>query len=285
MCCGCKDGDVLLWHPTLSACGECLGRRCGDQGWARRLARRCNDCCNWYLTVRFDDRRNHRRHVIDWQEHHGHSHQEHFSDHGPHPVCRRCGGGAAVCCIPAQWYASRPAQLRVRLSCTTSRSRRRLMSLCVSKALSLFTIPSTRHDVQPRACAIHDALIVPLFAVIYRLNPTHHAYKGYIETQPSRPVSEKMLGLCQEVADTQNRLCAVLSKYATLLHETRHLPRRLSDLYMMLRLPRTSMAEKPLPFHQLSYRYDSGAERGHESSFCNPEDQELGLAPRGYDCY
>jgi hypothetical protein len=42
------------------------------------------------------------------------------------------------------------------------------MSLCVSNALSLFTVPSTRHDVQPRACAIHDALIVPLFASIDR---------------------------------------------------------------------------------------------------------------------
>ena len=27
--------------------------------------------------------------VVDWQEHHGYGHQEHFSDHGPYPVCRR----------------------------------------------------------------------------------------------------------------------------------------------------------------------------------------------------
>src|SRR4029450_8490835 len=77
-----------------------------------------------------------------------------------HPLWAAGGGGGAAVYV-------------TRLSCITSRSRRRLMSLCVSKALSLFTVPSTRHDVQPRACAIHDALIVPLFAAIYRINPTH----------------------------------------------------------------------------------------------------------------
>ena len=53
------------------------------------------------------------------------------------------------------------------------------------QALSLFTVPSTRHDVQPRACAIHDALIVPLFAAIYRLTLHIMLYKGYIETRPA----------------------------------------------------------------------------------------------------
>src|SRR5262245_3989281 len=56
----------------------------------------------------------------------------------------------------------------------------------------------------------------------------------------------------------QNRLCAVLSKYATLLHETCHLPRRLSDLCIMLRLLRTSMAEKP----SLSINYHTGTIQG-----------------------
>lgn len=54
------------------------------------------------------------------------------------------------------------------------------MSLCVSKALSLFTVPSTRHDVQPRAGAIHAAHIVPLFAAIYLIKATYLVYKGYI---------------------------------------------------------------------------------------------------------
>src|SRR4030095_16895526 len=85
-----------------------------------------------------------------------------------HPFVAAVGGGGGAVYV-------------TRLSCITSRSRRRLMSLCVSKALSLFTVPSTRHDVQPRACAIHDALIVPLFAAIYRINSTYIAYKGYIE--------------------------------------------------------------------------------------------------------
>src|SRR3954454_23654050 len=103
------------------------------------------------------------------------------------------------------------------------------MSLCVSKALSLFTVPSTRHDVQPRACAIHAAHIVPLFAAIYRINHTYLTYKGYIEIGLPRPASENMLRWCQAGCRHQNRLCAVLCKYATLLHGTRLLHRRLSD--------------------------------------------------------
>ena len=55
--------------------------------------------------------------------------------------------------------------------------------------------------MQPRVCAIHDALIVPLFAAIYRINSIYNAYKGYIEIRPPRHTSEKMLGWCQEVAD------------------------------------------------------------------------------------
>src|SRR4030095_4606705 len=79
------------------------------------------------------------------------------------PLRARGGGGGAEVYV-------------ARLSCITSRSRQRLMSLCVSNALSLFTVPSTRHDVQPRAYAIRDALIVPLFAAIYRISPDYRAY-------------------------------------------------------------------------------------------------------------
>ena len=118
-----------------------------------------------------------------------------------------CGGSATVyvarlsCTTSCAAKASCTTSCVARLSCTTSRSRRRLMSLCVSNALSLFTVPSPRHDVQPRVCAIHDALIVPLFAAIYRINSIYNAYKGYIEIRPPRHASEKMLGWCQEVAD------------------------------------------------------------------------------------
>ena len=48
-----------------------------------------------------------------------------------------------------------------------------------------------------------------------------------------RPASEKMLGWCQGGRRHQNRLCAVPSKYATLLYGTRLLHRRLADLCIM----------------------------------------------------
>src|SRR4029450_13718206 len=73
-----------------------------------------------------------------------------------------------------------------------------------------------------------------------------------------RPASEKMLRWCQGGRRHQNRLCTVLCKYATLLHGTRLLHKRLSDLCIMLRLPRTSMAEKP----SLSINYHTGTIQG-----------------------
>jgi len=57
-----------------------------------------------------------------------------------------------------------------------------------------------------------------------------------------RPAPEKMVGLC----------------YATLLHETRFLHRRLSDPYIILRLPRTPMADKP----PLSINYHTSTIQG-----------------------
>src|SRR2546426_1884507 len=105
-----------------------------------------------------------------------------------HTLCAAgCGGGAAVY-IP-------------RLSCTTSRSRRRLMSLCVSNALSLFTVHPTRPDRQPRACAIHDAFIVSLFTAIYCYllpsRPEHQYIKFTLVPVLPRHAPENMVGLCQ----------------------------------------------------------------------------------------
>jgi len=59
------------------------------------------------------------------------------------------------------------------------------MSLCMSNVRSLFMVPSTRRDVRPRACAMHDAHIVSLFTAIYRLVTMRiGVIKGYIALDP-----------------------------------------------------------------------------------------------------
>src|SRR4030095_5632986 len=101
-----------------------------------------------------------------------------------HPLWAAGGGGGAAVYV-------------ARLSCITSRSRRRLMSLCVSNALSLFTVPSTRHDVQHRAWASHRVLLyhyLPLFTSL-TLHIKH--IKVTLNLGLPRPASEKMLRWCQ----------------------------------------------------------------------------------------
>ena len=49
-----KGGNALRWRTLVSLWG-CLGRRCGDQGWLRGLARRCNDRRDWHLGRRCND--------------------------------------------------------------------------------------------------------------------------------------------------------------------------------------------------------------------------------------